>query len=48
MNVIDAVNASGWDAIEAELRTLSTGDTVKAIYDRLGSDLTDYHRESVI
>ena len=33
---------------DAELRTLSTGDTVKAIYDRLGSDLTDYHRESVI
>lgn len=33
---------------DAELKTLSTGDTVKAVYEKLGSDLTDYHRESVV
>ena len=33
---------------DAELKTLSTGDTVKAVYEKLGTDLTDYHRESVV
>jgi hypothetical protein len=33
---------------DAELKTLSTGDTVKTIYEKLGTDLTDYHRESVV
>ncbi len=29
--------------IYQELKTQSTGDTVKTIYERLGTDLTDYH-----
>lgn len=33
---------------DAELKTLSTHDSVKEIYDKLGSDITDYHRESIV
>ncbi len=33
---------------DAELKTLSTGDTVKTLYEKQGTDLTDYHRESVV
>lgn len=33
---------------DAELKTLKTHDSVKEIYEKLGSDVTDYHRESII
>lgn len=33
---------------DAELKTLSTHDSVKELYEKLGSDITDYHRESLI
>ncbi len=33
---------------DAELKTLSTVGTVMDIYEKLGSDLTDYHRESIV
>ena len=32
---------------DAELKTLSSSDTVRKIYAELGTDITDYHRESV-
>ena len=54
MNGIDAVNASGWDAIEAEFLRVYPGQVNPKHYGTLikwrfgGSDLTDYHRESVI
>ena len=33
---------------DAELKTLSTVETVMEIYKKLGSDITDYHRESLV
>ena len=33
---------------DAELKTLSTAGSVMEIYEKLGSDITDYHRESVV
>ena len=33
---------------DAELKTLSTVGSVMEIYEKLGSDLTDYHRESIV
>ncbi len=33
---------------DAELKTLSTVSSVMKIYEKLGTDITDYHRESVI
>ncbi len=33
---------------DAELRTLSTVGSVMEIYEKLGSDITDYHRESIV
>ena len=33
---------------DAELKTLSTHDSVEEIYNKLGSDVTDYHRESLV
>lgn len=33
---------------DAELKTLKTHDSVKEIYEKLGSDVTDYHRESLV
>ena len=33
---------------DAELKTLSTVGTVMDIYQKLGSDLTDYHRASIV
>ena len=33
---------------DAELKTLSKKDTVRAIYEQLGSDLTDYSRASIV
>ena len=33
---------------DAELKTLSTVGSVMEIYEKLGSDITDYHRESII
>lgn len=33
---------------DAELKTLGTHDSVREIYAKLGSDLTDYHRESIV
>lgn len=33
---------------DAELKTLKTHDSVRDIYEKLGSDLTDYHRTSII
>ena len=33
---------------DAELKTLSTVGSVQEIYTRLGSDITDYHRQSVV
>ena len=33
---------------DAELRTLSNAESVKEIYEKLGSDITDYHRESLV
>ena len=33
---------------DAELKTLSSHDSVKEIYQRLGSDVTDYHRQSLV
>lgn len=33
---------------DAELQTLSSRDSVKEIYARLGSDLTDYRRKSIV
>ena len=33
---------------DAELKTLSTHDSVEEIYHKLGSDITDYHRESIV
>ena len=33
---------------DAELKTLSTVESVMEIYKKLGSDITDYHRESLV
>ena len=33
---------------DAELKTLSSHDSVKQIYEKLGSDVTDYHRSSLV
>ena len=33
---------------DAELKTLSDHQSVKNVYKKLGSDITDYHRESVV
>ena len=33
---------------DAELKTLSDRASVEALYNKLGSDVTDYHRESVV
>ena len=33
---------------DAELKTLSTVGSVMDIYEKLGSDITDYHRESIV
>ena len=33
---------------DAELKTLSTVGSVMEIYEKLGSDITDYHRESIV
>ena len=33
---------------DAELKTLSTVGSVMEIYEKLGSDITDYHRESLV
>ncbi len=33
---------------DAELKTLSTHGSVREIYEKLGSDLTDYHRASIV
>lgn len=33
---------------DAELKTLKTHDSVKQIYEKLGSDVTDYHRLSLV
>ena len=33
---------------DAELKTLSTRNSVEEIYKKLGSDITDYHRESLV
>lgn len=33
---------------DSELKTLSTLQTVKDIYEKLGSDVTDYHRDSLV
>ena len=33
---------------DAELKTLSTVGSVMEIYDKLGSDVTDYNRESIV
>lgn len=33
---------------DAELKTLNTSQSVKDIYARLGSDITDYNRESLV
>ena len=33
---------------DAELKTLSKVGSVKEIYDKLGSDITDYHRQSIV
>lgn len=33
---------------DAELKTLSTHSSVETIYQKLGSDITDYHRESLV
>ena len=33
---------------DAELKTLSTHDSVEEIYNKLGTDVTDYHRESLV
>ena len=33
---------------DAELKTLSNVGSVMEIYDKLGSDITDYHRESIV
>lgn len=33
---------------DSELKTLSTSGSVIEIYEKLGSDITDYHRESIV
>ena len=33
---------------DAELKTLSTVGSVMEMYEKLGSDITDYHRESIV
>ncbi len=33
---------------DAELRSLSSRDSVKAIYEKLGSDITDFSRDSIV
>ena len=33
---------------DAELKTLSTVGSVMEIYEKLGSDITDYHRQSIV
>ena len=33
---------------DAELKTLSTVGSVMELYEKLGSDITDYHRESIV
>ncbi|MCR5703816.1 MAG: suppressor of fused domain protein [Eubacterium sp.] len=33
---------------DAELKTLSTVGSVMEIYEKLGSDITDYHRDSIV
>ena len=33
---------------DAELKTLSTVGSVMEIYEKLGSDITDYHREAIV
>jgi len=33
---------------DGELKTLSNKESVRELYEKYGSDLTDYHRESII